>query len=83
MVAVTPPLRAYSITVQDGRVVHHDDVGWCAGHTQPREDHELLTQEGPALLAQLQARFAHPIAELVGDLSHQNRTIAIACDVQC
>ena len=29
---------------------------------------ELLTQEGPPLLALLQARLAHPVAELVGDL---------------
>ena len=30
----------------------------------------LLTHEGPALLEQLQARLAHPVAELVGDLRH-------------
>ena len=29
---------------------------------------ELLATEGPALLAQLQAQLAHPVAELVGDL---------------
>ena len=31
---------------------------------------ELIEREGPRLLDQLQARLAHPIAELVGDLRH-------------
>ena len=31
---------------------------------------ELLEREGPRLLDQLQARLAHPVAELVGDLRH-------------
>ena len=60
-----PDLQALALAARTAALATIPNEGQLAAYKE-----ELLTREGPALLDQLQARLAHPVAELVGDLRH-------------
>ena len=60
-----PDLQALALAARTAALATIPNEGQLAAYKE-----ELLAREGPALLDQLQARLAHPVAELVGDLRH-------------
>ena len=60
-----PDLPALALAARTAALATIPNEGQLAAYKE-----ELLDREGPALLHQLQARLAHPVAELVGDLRH-------------
>ena len=60
-----PDLQALALAARTAALATIPNEGQLAAYKE-----ELLDREGPALLDQLQARHAPPVAELVGDLRH-------------
>ena len=60
-----PDLQALALAARTAALATIPNEGQLAAYKE-----DLLDREGPALLHQLQARLAHPVAELVGDLRH-------------